>query len=143
MLAKRLVAACLLTLLANNAGAQTSPLIGTWTSTMNPNTNAIIYVTLAFLPNGQMQEKFMSRQSVAYVLIGTYQFNAASGVLQYNFTDWTPRQLCAPTGSCLAFSPPAGQLGPQPNVQIVFQNQNLMSTKSADGATGIWGRGGS
>jgi hypothetical protein len=143
MRAKLLVAACLLTLLADSAGAQTSPLIGTWTSTMNPNSDAVIYVTLAFLPNGQMQEKFMNRQSVAYVLIGTYQFNAASGSLQYDFTDWTPKQLCTPMGSCLAFSPPAGQLGPQPNVQIAFQNPNLMTTRSADGATGIWGRGGS
>jgi hypothetical protein len=123
------------------AAAQQSPLIGTWTSAMNLNTPGVIYVTLTILPNGQIQEKFMNRLGVAYVLAGTYEFDAKTGTLRYQFSDWSPKQLCAPTGTCQTFTPPPGQLGKQPAVQLTFPNPNLMLSKSADGATATWGRG--
>ena len=126
-------------LLGTSAAAQQSPLIGTWTSAFNLNTPAVIYLTLNIRPDGQLQEKLMNRQGVAYELLGTYEFDAAKGVFQFIFTDYQPKQLCSPLG-CQPAPVPPDQLNIKNTAQVTFPNANQMIGKAADGSTMIWGR---
>ena len=122
------------------ASAQTSPLVGTWTTAWFPNTPAVIYVTLLIAPNGQLREHLMNRLGVAYDLFGTYQFDPVRGVFRFIFTDWAPKETCTPMGTCLRFTPPQGQLGVENTAQVSFPNPNLMIGRAADGTTMTWGR---
>jgi len=123
------------------AAAQPNPLAGTWLSTINPGKESVIYVTLVFAPNGQMSERFMNRLGIAYELLGTYRFDAASGALQFVFTDYAPRQLCSPLG-CQSAPVPPNPLNVTNTAQITFPNPSQMIGKAADGSVMIWGRSG-
>ena len=131
--------AALAIVLSGPAAAQQSPIVGTWMTTLNPNTPAIIYVTLAILPNGQLQERFMNRQAVSYDLFGTYQFDAAHGIFQYIWSDYQPKQLCSPIG-CQAAPVPPGPFNVQTTARVSFPNATQMIGVAGDGTQIIWGR---
>jgi hypothetical protein len=129
----------LLLLCGGEAAAQQSPLIGTWLSTLNPGTTAVIYVTLSIQPGGKLQEQLMNRFGVAYQLFGTYEFDASTGMFQFIFTDYAPKQLCSPLG-CQPAPVPPDQLNIKNTAQLTFPNPNQMVGTAADGSTMIWGR---
>jgi len=121
------------------ASAQQSAIVGTWMTTLNPNTPAIIYVTLSLLPNGTLQERFMNRQAFAYEMFGTYQFDAARGTLRYVYTDYQPRQLCSAIG-CQPAPVPPNPLNAPMTAQISFPTAAQMVGTASDGAQAIWSR---
>jgi hypothetical protein len=124
-------------MLCSDAFAQINPLIGTWTSALNPGTAGIIYVTLTIAPNGQLRERLMNRQGVFYDLLGTYQFDPSAGTFSYVFTDYQPRQLCSPVG-CQPWSVPPGQLNTPTRALVTFPNPNLMVGRNVDGSVMNW-----
>lgn len=131
----------LLALLAGVSGAAAqapAPLIGSWMTTWFPNTVAEIFVTLTFAPNGQVREHLMNRQAVAYDMLGTYQFSAATSTVSFVFNDYAPKQLCSPI-SCQPAPVPPGLNAPT-SAQLAFPNSNQMVARNADGSTMIWGR---
>jgi hypothetical protein len=121
------------------ASAQQSAIVGTWMTTLNPNTPAIIYVTLSLLPNGTLQERFMNRQAFAYEMLGTYQFDAAHGALRYVYTDFQPKQLCSAIG-CQPAPIPPNPLNSPMTAQISFPTPTQMIGTASDGTQAIWGR---
>lgn len=108
-------------------------------TTINPNTQAIVYVTLTILPNGTLQERFMNRQAIYYDMFGTYQFDAVNGIFRYVFTDYQPRQLCSPIG-CQPAPIPPNPLNVSTTAQISFPTATQMIGTASDGTRAIWGR---
>jgi hypothetical protein len=140
----RIVCGCALALfLGGPAAAQQSPLVGTWTSALNPNTPATIFLTLAFAPDGRLQERWMNRQAVAFEFFGSYSFDPGTGTLSVTLDDYAPRQLCTPYGSCQPVPPPTFVPFNQPQrSQIKFESPNLMIGTASDGSTLTWLRQG-
>jgi hypothetical protein len=134
---KALQLAAIATMLCGEAAAQGTPLIGTWTSALNPGTTAIIYLTLSIAPNGQLRERLMNRQGVFYDLLGTYQFDPATGTFSYVFTDYAPKQLCSPLG-CQPAPVPPGQLNMPSSALVTFPNPNFMVGRNTDGSVMNW-----
>ncbi|HVC52662.1 MAG TPA: hypothetical protein VND87_11625 [Stellaceae bacterium] len=113
-------------------------LIGNWMTTWFPNTVGEIFVTVTYVPNGQIREHLMNRQAVAYDLFGTYQYNSATSTVQFVFADYAPKQMCSPIGCQPAPVPPG--LNTPTSAQLVFPNPNQMMARTADGTTMIWSR---
>jgi hypothetical protein len=142
----KLIGACLLLLVSvgGAARAQTVSVVGTWGTTLNPGTTAVIYVALAMLSNDQFTEHWMDRLGISLNLVGTYQFNPAAGTLTYTVTDYSPKAACAPgagVGCTSVLAPQVQALIGKPVVnQVQFQTPNFMLAKGADGSVTAWTR---
>jgi hypothetical protein len=126
------------------AGAQTSPVVGTWGTTLNPGKANVIYVTMTMLPNLQFTEHWMDRLGLALNLLGTYQYNAAASTLTYTITDYSPRADCTPGSGvpCTSVMAPEAQglIGKQQIDKVQFQNPNFMWAKGPEGEVAGWTR---
>jgi hypothetical protein len=146
MRAKGFFAGGLLYLLlsAGGAGAQTSPIVGMWATTLNPGKPSVIYVTMTLAPNQQLTEHWMDRLGIAFNLVGNYQFDPTKGALTVVITDYSPKADCTPgsgTGCTSVIAPEVQTLvGKQIVDQIQFQAPNFMRATGPDGAVTTWVR---
>jgi hypothetical protein len=116
-----------------NARAQMEPIIGRWSATVDWQTAGGVYMILQIAPDGRLYEHTQNHQGMAYDLAGAYQFDPATGVFQYRWTDYGPKQICMPAG-CTPLPTPQ-PMGVVTTVRIRFMNRNEFIGITSDGQT--------
>jgi hypothetical protein len=118
---------------AKQPQAQASPLVGTWSATVNWNLPSGLMITTNFTSNGRIQSTIQNHQGMSFTLAGVYQFNAAQGSLSFKWQDFSPKQTCI-GGACTPAQPPAA-MGVTTTSKIRFLSATQFVATSSDGST--------
>lgn len=107
--------------LATTAWAQVSPIVGLWSSsqTLGDGTPYSSY-WLLFNPDGTFQERIIYQGGVTNY-VGQYQYDPASGFMQFFFVDYEPKMDC--TFACIPI-PPMFALNSPFTVQVQMNGPN-------------------
>jgi hypothetical protein len=114
--------------------AQAQSLVGTWSTTIDWNEPSGIMITSSFTADGHLQATTQNHMGQSYMLAGIYQLSG--GVLQFKWTDYAPKQICA--GYCTPAPPPA-PLGVVNSESIRFLNPNQF-VATAQGGSAVYVR---
>jgi hypothetical protein len=118
---------------AKQPQAQASPLVGTWSATVNWNLPSGLMITTSFTSNGRIQSTIQNHQGMSFTLAGVYQFNAAQSTLSFKWQDFLPKQTCI-GGACTPAQPPA-PMGVTTTNKIRFLSATQFVATSSDGST--------
>jgi hypothetical protein len=110
-----------------------SPLVGTWSATVNWNLPSGLMITTTFMANGHIQSTTQNHQGMSFTLAGVYQFSTAQGTLSYKWQDFSPKQICI-GGACTPGQPPV-PMGVVTTNKIRFLSSTQFVATSSEAST--------
>jgi len=118
------------------AGART-PIIGTWSTTVDwDNRQAGLAITLSIGTGGRIRERVMNHDGMSYDLMGRYRMDAAGATMHFTWVDYSPKQICV-GGNCTPMGPPQ-PLGLPHTSHIRFRGPNFFIGTTEDGVSLPW-----
>ena len=118
-------------LLAGSAAA--GPVVGVWAAGTH-NGYPRLYTVMQITADGRIAVKTTELdQGMGYELAGVYHYDPASGVFQFQWTDYSPKQTCA-GGFCAALPPP------QPMRRPIVHHLRFIGVNSFSDGSVTWVR---